>query len=118
MKIDISNFPIVNVVFPEVVDDNSLQYLLTTWRRLYNEKKNFEFRFDTLQLSGGTFSHCLMMANFMGELKKEPVQYLQKSEIIIDSSIVHMLLKLVFSIQSPIAKVLIFDKDHQLLSEF
>jgi hypothetical protein len=118
MNIDISNFPKVNVTFPEIVEDDSLQFLLTTWKKLYDNKEYFEFHFDTRQLSGGTLTHCLMMANFMGELKKEPIKYLQKSVIITDSSIVHMLLKFVFSIQSPIAKVLILDKDHKLLSEF
>ena len=51
MEINISNFPIISVVFPEKMDDRSMNLLLTTWKRLYQEQKYFKFIFDTKKLS-------------------------------------------------------------------
>ena len=47
------------------------------------------------------------MSAFIYRLKKEPIQYLQKSIIIVNNSFIQSLLDLIFFIQSPVAPVYI-----------
>ena len=117
MEINISNFPIINVVFPEKMDDRSMNQLLTTWKRLYQEQKYFKFIFDTKKLSSVGFTYCFQMAKFMYELKQEKTQYLEESMIIVDNPMIHRLLDFVFLIQKPVSKVRIVNDDFELLSE-
>jgi hypothetical protein len=45
------------------------------------------------------------MAAFIHNLKKEPIQYLKRSTIIVKNSFIHRLLDLIFFMQSPVAPV-------------
>ena len=50
------------------------------------------------------------MSEFIYKLKKKPIQYLQKSIIIVNNSFIQSLLDLIFFIQSPVAPVYIIEK--------
>ena len=59
---------------------------------------------------GLTFSIMIVNLHRIHKLKKEPVQYLQRSNIIVKNSFIHRLLDLIFFIQSPVAPVeIIYD---------
>ena len=53
--------------------------------------------------------YCFKMTAFIKELKKRPVQYLQRSIIIVGNRWIRFLLWLIFKIQKPVAPVYITD---------
>jgi len=105
VKFNYDNFPKVTVVFGKLESDDDFNILINEWMRLYSEKKEFEFEFDTSNLEVYNIKYCFKMASFIHKLKKEPVQYLQRSTIIVKNSFIHRLLDLIFFIQSPVAPV-------------
>ena len=81
------------------------------WRKLYLEKKNFTFIFDTINTSLVNPYYCYLMANFISELKKNDTQYLNYSVIIVKNSAIKILLNIIFGIQKPVAPVFLIDNN-------
>lgn len=111
------NFPIVKVIFngsPESDDD--FQLFLNEWLSLYYEKKEFIFYFDTINLGTPHLKYSLKMSEFIKKLKKNEIQYLQQSIILINNNLIKFLLEFIFLIQSPVAPVYIFNISNVNLS--
>ena len=111
VKFNYDNFPKVIVEFGKLETDDDFNILINEWMKLYKEKKNFEFEFNTEYLEVYNIKYCFKMSAFIYRLKKEPIQYLQKSTIIVKNSFIHRLLDLIFFIQKPVAPVIII-KDY------
>ena len=105
-------FPIVNVKFNKIINNDDYNLFINKWLLLYQNKKNFTFIFDTTEMGLVNTKYAIKIASFIKDLKKLPIQYLQRSLIIINNKSTELLLKVIFSIQKPISKVyLIRNKD-------
>ena len=96
---------IVYVKFNNFIDDNSFNTFLEEWIQLYRAQKKFTFVFDTTAVGFIPLNYSIMMSSFIGKLKKEPRQYLQKSIIIVNNNWVKYMLNFIFYIQPPVAPV-------------
>jgi hypothetical protein len=103
---DYDLFPYVIVIFYGTIK-NQIEFdlFLNNWEKLYLEKKDFKFIFDTTKLNFVNPLYCIQMSNFIKKLKSYPIQYLKESLIIINSKFIERLLKIIFFLQSPVAPV-------------
>ncbi len=105
---DYSNFPIVKVTFNGIIhNENDFALFTDQWKALYKDKCKFKFIFDMEGMGLINPYWSYRVASFISELKKEPIQYLEQSTIINVKSYVSYLLKIVFTVQSPVAPVII-----------
>lgn len=105
---DYTNFPLINVTFNENINnDKEFEDFLNEWKSLYEKEKKFEFIFDTKNCGYINPKYCINVSYFIKKLKKEENQYLKKSTIYVYNKVIWYLLKLIFSIESPIAPVYI-----------
>lgn len=103
-----SRFPIVKVVFNKNIKNNlDFELFLIQWMALYDKKIHFKFVFDTRKMGIIGIQYCIRMAQFIKKLKKYPIQYLEKSVIIVKNSFIRSLLDLIFSLEKPVAPVYI-----------
>ena len=98
---------------PRKVKD--LDQFFLSWLQLYLHQKDFYFIFDTrLMKNIPSIKYAIKMTLFMKKLKKQQKKhYLKKSLILIHNKKIQRLLDFIFSIQSPIAPVLIFRTNQQ-----
>jgi len=76
---------------PNIKNDQDFDAFLYQWMELYHKKKDFIFIFDTCNVGFIPLKYSLKMTIFIKKLKKEKVQYLQKSIILVNSQLVkHM----------------------------
>lgn len=104
-----STFPLVKVTLnnkPE--SDIEFNQFTNEWIRLYNEKRDFQFLFDTMNVSNPALKYCVKMAKFIKELRKREYHYLQESIILINNNKIKYLLDFIFTIQPPVAPVYIY----------
>lgn len=105
---DYTDFPLINVNFNENINsDEEFGDFLNKWKLLYENKKNFEFIFDTKNCGYINPKYCFSMSYFIKKLKKEKIQYLKKSTIYVYHKFIWYLLKLIFAIETPVAPVYI-----------
>ena len=107
VKFNYDNFPNVHVTFGKLNSTEEFNILTNEWLKLYEQKIPFTFIFDSSNLEVYNIKYSLKMSAFIYRLKKEPIQYLQKSIIIVNNSFIQSLLDLIFFIQSPVAPVYI-----------
>ena len=107
VKFNYDNFPNVYVTFGKLNSNEEFNILTNEWLRLYEQKIPFTFIFDSSNLEVYNIKYSFKMSAFIYRLKKEPIQYLQKSIIIVNNSFIQSLLDLIFYIQSPVAPVYI-----------
>ena len=107
VKFNYDNFPNVYVTFGKLNSNEEFNILTNEWLRLYEQKIPFTFIFDSSNLEVYNIKYSFKMSAFIYRLKKEPIQYLQKSIIIVNNSFIQSLLDLIFFIQSPVAPVYI-----------
>ena len=107
VKFNYDNFPNVHVTFGKLNSNEDFNILTNEWLRLYEQKIPFTFIFDSSNLEVYNIKYSFKMSTFIYKLKKEPIQYLQKSIIIVNNSFIQSLLDLIFFIQSPVAPVYI-----------
>ena len=101
-----SPFPIVEVHMKGTIkNDEEFEDFLNQWRQLYQRKTGFSFIFDTREVGYVKMKYALKMANFIKELKKENKQYLKRSAIITGNWWTRLLLKMIFTLQTPVAPV-------------
>ena len=116
------DFPIVEVKFyTEFVSDKNFTEFLQEWNKIYNNKKDFIFFFDTRECGSILFKYIRQFADFIKELKKRKKQYLQKSIIIIESKVVSLLLKMLLFFQRPVAPIYVvkdFNTGENLIQKF
>ena len=102
-----NNFPNIYVTFGKLETNEEFNMLIDEWLKLYEKKVYFTFIFDTTNLEVYNIKYSFKMSAFIYRLKKESVQYLQKSIIIVKNNFIQYLLDLIFFIQSPVATVYI-----------
>lgn len=107
VKFNYDNFPNVHVTFGKLNSNEDFNILTNEWLRLYEQKIPFTFIFDSSNLEVYNIKYSFKMSAFIKRLKSQPVQYLQRSIIIVNNSFIQSLLDLIFFIQSPVAPVYI-----------
>ena len=107
VKFNYDNFPNIYVTLGKLNSIEEFNILTNEWLKLYEQKIPFTFIFDSTNLEVYNIKYSFKMSAFIYKLKKEPIQYLQKSIIIVNNSFIQSLLDLIFFIQSPVAPVYI-----------
>ena len=103
-----SQFPIVKITLNNRIENNEdFNNFLNGWLKYYQQKKEVVFLFDATNVGYIPITYCFKMSTFIRELKQLDKQYLQRSFIVANSWIVKSLLRIIFSIQSPVAPVYI-----------
>jgi len=110
---NIDNFPIIKVKFNKNINEKEFNEFLSKWLVLYQNEKKFTFIFDTREMGFVHPKYIIKIASFIKELKKLPIQYLEKSLIIMNNKTLEVLLKLVFSITKPSNAVYIVKCDEE-----
>lgn len=116
VKFNYDNFPNVYVTFGKLNSNEEFNILTNEWLKLYEQKIPFTFIFDSSNLEVYNIKYSFKITEFIYKLKKEPIQYLEKSIIIVNNSFIQSLLDLIFFIQSPVAPVYII-KDPNLVQK-
>lgn len=114
VKFNYDNFPNVHVTFGKLNSNEDFNILTNEWLRLYEQKIPFTFIFDSSNLEVYNIKYSFKMSAFIKRLKRQPVQYLQRSIIIVNNSFIQSLLDLIFFIQSPVAPVYIIRDPHNV----
>lgn len=116
---DFSKFPIVIVNFSENIESNEdFQNFLDIWLSLYDDKKEFIFIFNTVNVGFPPIKYCFKMASFIKKIRRRNPQYLKRSIIIVKNQRVINLLNFIFFMQPPVAPVnLTYDNTEKILSE-
>ena len=106
------NLPLVYVTFSENIDsENDFDTFLDAWLQLYMDGNDFSFVFDTRLTRDINIKYCIKMALFIKKLKKVDYHYLQKSLILVNNSSIKNLLDFIFTMQSPVAPVYVWETD-------
>ena len=109
-EFDESLFPIVCVKLSGSIDSQEdFDSFIGKWLEYYENKKNFIFYFDTLDVTDPPLTYCFQMCSFIKKLRKKEYQYLQKSILLINSNKIKWLLDFIFLIQPPVAPVYIYN---------
>ena len=107
------NFPVIFVNFSESIDsENDFDQFLNEWLLLYHNREDFSFIFDTRNMKNISLKYAIKMALFIRSLRKEDYHYLQKSLILVNDKHIKRLLDLVFTLQSPVAPVYLWQNDN------
>ena len=100
------NFPVVFVTFSESINsETEFDQFLNEWLLLYHNRRDFSFVFDTRNMKNIPIKYAIKMTLFIKNLRKEPYHYLQKSLILVNDKYIKRLLDFVFTLQSPVAPV-------------
>ena len=116
------NFPIVFVSFSENINSEiEFDQFLNEWLILYHNRQDFSFIFDTRNMKNISIKYAIKMTLFIKSLRKESYHYLQKSLIIVNDKNIKRLLDFVFTLQSPVAPVYLWQVnsvDNELNKEY
>jgi len=95
------------IKFNTLITDNEFSKFLQLWKDLYLLKNEFIFIFDTrnIKYSNNLLKYSIQMTKFIKELKKESIQYLQRSIILLDKMYISYLLDFMFEIEKPVADI-------------
>lgn len=108
-----TNFPQVLVKFNgNIKDDKDYFQFINKWLELYANKKEYNFLFDTREISLVNISYVHKVSSFIKNLKKLDKQWLTFSIIIVNSKFVRGLLSLIFKISKPVAPVYIISSNN------
>ena len=100
------NFPIVFVTFSESINsETEFDQFLNEWLLLYHNQRDFSYIFDTRNMKNISIKYAIKMTLFIKNLRKQPYHYLQKSLILVNDKHIKRLLDFVFTLQSPVAPV-------------
>lgn len=120
---DIKNYPDVNVILGNTIQDqDDFNNFINNWLLLYGLEKDFTLTFDTINVGFIHPKFALQMAIFIKTIKEKykNKQYLKHSTIYVYSNYVFYLLKLIFSIEKPVACVKLvncYNNNKELLIE-
>lgn len=102
------NFPDVYVELSGNINNNEdFTEFTSKWIELYENKKDFNFIFNTKNIGFIHPKYCLFVALFIKTIKKRKIQYLKYSTINVYNKYIYKLLKIVFYIEKPVAPVVI-----------
>lgn len=108
---DLTHFPYVFIDFGKDLSNDEDFYSFTdAWLRLYEYGTPFILIFNTIQLENVSVKYCFYMSAFIKKIRSMPIQYLQKSFIIVKNKTIMKLLEFVFYMQPPVADVFICDE--------
>jgi hypothetical protein len=108
------NFPIVFVSFSENINSEiEFDQFLNEWLILYHNRQDFSFIFDTRNMKNISIKYAIKMTLFIKSLRKESYHYLQKSLIIVNDKNIKRLLDFVFTLQSPVAPVYLWQLNNE-----
>lgn len=109
---DKSKFPHIYVDFKDnIYKDIEYDNFEKDWLSCYEKNEKFIFIFDTSPVGIVPMKYSYKLTNFIKELKKLNNGLLKYSIIIVNSWYIRQLLKLIFTIQKPIATVYIVEKN-------
>ena len=115
---DFSQEPIVKVEFEKNISgDEDLNEFLKEWVGLYEQKKEFFFILDTRNVGLIKMKYVNKMVKFIKKMKLFEYQYLQKSIIIVNNTMIRYLLNIIFNLTKPLATVHIVS-DKTILDDF
>ena len=110
--IDTSN--VVVTFTGDKITDESFRQFLDNWNSCDLRQTNYSFYFDTRRgLGSPQIKYAFGMVRFIKEKKKEPIKYLKYSLINVNSSRNLLLLRMIFTLSSPIAPVYIFSNNSE-----
>ena len=113
------NFPIVFVSFSESINsETEFDQFLNEWLILYHNRQDFSFIFDTRNMKNISPKYAIKMTLFIKSLRKQPYHYLQKSLILVNDKHIKRLLDFVFTLQSPVAPVYLWQIDSEYDKEY
>ena len=112
------NFPVVFVTFSESINsETEFDQFLNEWLILYHNRQDFSYIFDTRNMKNISIKYAIKMTLFIKNLRKEPYHYLQKSLILVNDKYIKRLLDFVFTLQSPVAPVYLWQIDSENINE-
>lgn len=114
-EFSLDKFPYVIVKLNSINSDEDFKQFTQGWLALYANKKNFSFVFDTTNVSLPPIKYAFAISNFIKNLRKEKIQYLEKSVIIVKNKLIINMLEFIFLIQPPLANVYIVDNDLEFI---
>ena len=97
-----------------IIDDDDYELFLKEWDDIYTKKTYFNFIFNTSKVGWVPLKYAFRMSAFIQKIRNYDPQYLKFSIIYVNSDIVNGLLKLIFSIQKPVAPVYIVDSVNKI----
>ena len=95
------------------VEKKTYENFIAFWDKLYTENKFFCFLFDASQLTQASSYYCYKIASFIKSFKKQKIQFLKFSIIIISNSFVRYLFNLIMQIEKPLNTVYIVNSINQ-----
>jgi hypothetical protein len=108
------NFPVVFVTFSESINsETEFDQFLNEWLLLYHNRQDFSYIFDTRNMKNISPKYAIKMTLFIKNLRKQPYHYLQKSLILVNDKHIKRLLDFVFTLQSPVAPVYLWQIDSE-----
>tara|TARA_A200000113_G_C8835681_1_gene345183 strand:+ start:1010 stop:1480 length:471 start_codon:yes stop_codon:yes gene_type:complete len=112
------NFPVVFITFSESINsETEFDQFLNEWLILYHNRQDFSYIFDTRNMKNISPKYAIKMTLFIKNLRKEPYHYLQKSLILVNDKHIKRLLDFVFTLQSPVAPVYLWQIDSENINE-
>jgi hypothetical protein len=113
------NFPVVFVTFSESINsETEFDQFLNEWLILYHNRQDFSYIFDTRNMKNISVKYAIKMTLFIKSLRKQPYHYLQKSLILVNDKHIKRLLDFVFTLQSPVAPVYLWQIDEEYDKEY
>ena len=110
---DDTAFPLIRVRLGSIADDDDFFIFLKQWESYDSKYENYTFVFDTTNVGYIPVKYAYKMSLFISELKQRKAihnnVYLERSIIIASTWYVQGLLRLIFSIQTPVAPVYMID---------
>ena len=114
-EFDTNQFPLVKVTLNNTPEsDEDFNSFLDQWKQLYDDRREFSFLFDTINVGLPHIKYSIQMAKFIKELRNRPYQYLQQSIILINNNKIKWMLDFIFAFQPPVAPVYIYNICHGL----
>lgn len=102
--------PYVYVKINNISNDVDYYKFENLWLDLYKDKKKFKFIIQINELGNINMIYAYKMVNLIQRLKKEEIQYLDYSILIVNGYIIRNILNIVFKLASPVAPIYIVDK--------
>lgn len=110
VEINTDRFPYVYVRINNIENDNDYYKFENVWLNLYKEKKKFIFVININNIENVKIIYAYKIVNLINMLKREEIQYLEYSILIVSGYIIRHLLNIIFMITSPVAPIYIVDK--------
>ena len=103
--------PYVYVKINNISNDLDYYKFENLWLDLYKDKKKFIFIIKINNLGTINMIYAYKMVNLIQRLKKEEIQYLDYSILIVNGYIIRNILNIIFKLASPVAPIYIVDKN-------